>query len=61
MTRQAAVPELDLDGLDSVLGLRLDTVTTLFVTRAEKRLDPLSGTPKELAIMWLINANLGVN
>lgn len=60
MTRQSAVPELDLDGLDSVLGLHIGTVNTLFVTRTEKRLDPLSVTPKQVAIMWLINANPGV-
>jgi MarR family transcriptional regulator, organic hydroperoxide resistance regulator len=60
ITRQAAVPELDLDGLDSVLGLHIGTVNTLFVTRTEKRLDPFSVTPKQVAIMWLINANPGV-
>lgn len=60
MTRQAAVPELDLDGLDSVLGLHIGTVNTLFVTRTEKRLDPLNVTPKQVAIMWLVSANPGV-
>jgi MarR family transcriptional regulator, organic hydroperoxide resistance regulator len=60
ITRQAAVPELDLDGLDAVLGLHIGTVNTLFVTRTEKRLDPFSVTPKQVAIMWLINANPGV-
>lgn len=60
ITRQAAVPELDLDGLDSVLGLHIGTVNTLFVTRTEKRLDALNVTPKQVAIMWLINANPGV-
>lgn len=60
MTRQAAVPDLDLDGLDSVLGLHIGTVNTLFVSRTEKRLDPLSVTPKQVAILWLVNANPGV-
>ncbi|NLR70205.1 MarR family transcriptional regulator [Novosphingobium sp. ERN07] len=60
ITRQAAVPELDLDGLDSVLGLHIGTVNTLFVTRTEKRLDLLNVTPKQVAILWLVNANPGV-
>lgn len=60
ITRQSVVPELDLDGLDSVLGLHIGTVNTLFVTRLEKRLVPLSVTPKQVAILWLVNANPGV-
>lgn len=60
VTRQSVVPELDLDGIDSVLGLHIGTVNTLFVTRLEKHLDPLRVTPKQVAILWLVNANPGV-
>lgn len=60
ITRQSVVPDLDLDGLDSVLGLHVGTVNTLFVTRLEKNLDPLNVTPKQVAILWLVNANPGV-
>lgn len=60
ITRQSVVPDLDLDGLDSVLGLHIGTVNTLFVTRLEKQLDPLNVTPKQVAILWLVNANPGV-
>lgn len=60
ITRQTFVPDLDLDGLDSVLGLHVGTVNTLFVTRLEKFLDPLLVTPKQVAILWLVNANPGV-
>ncbi|MFN3456097.1 MAG: MarR family winged helix-turn-helix transcriptional regulator [Novosphingobium sp.] len=60
ITRQSVVPDLDLDNLDSVLGLHIGTVNTLFVTRLEKRLDPMSVTPKQVAILWLVNANPGV-
>lgn len=60
ITRQSSVPELDLDGLDSILGLHIGTVNTLFVTRLEKRLVPLTITPKQVAILWLVNANPGV-
>ncbi|MBF9151473.1 MarR family transcriptional regulator [Novosphingobium jiangmenense] len=60
ITRQSVVPDLDLDELDSVLGLHIGTVNTLFVTRLEKRLDPMSVTPKQVAILWLVNANPGV-
>jgi MarR family transcriptional regulator, organic hydroperoxide resistance regulator len=60
INRQSVVPDLDLDDLDSVLGLHVGTVNTLFVTRLEKRLDPLSVTPKQVAILWLVNANPGV-
>lgn len=60
ITRQSVVPELDLDGIDSVLGLHVGTVNTLFVTRLEKQLDPLRVTPKQVAILWLVNANPGV-
>lgn len=60
ISRQSAVPELDLDGIDAVLGLHIGTVNTLFVTRLEKNLDSLAVTPKQVAILWLINANPGV-
>lgn len=60
ISRQSVVPDLDLDDLDSVLGLHIGTVNTLFVTRLEKRLDPMSVTPKQVAILWLVNANPGV-
>jgi DNA-binding MarR family transcriptional regulator len=60
ITRQSVVPDLDLDGIDSVLGLHVGTVNTLFVTRLEKYLDPLQVTPKQVAILWLVNANPGV-
>ncbi len=60
VSRQSVVPELDLDGIDAVLGLHIGTVNTLFVTRLEKNLDSLRVTPKQVAILWLINANPGV-
>ncbi len=60
INRQAVVTDLDLDGIDSVLGLHIGTVNTLFVTRLEKRLDPLRITPKQVAMLWLVNANPGV-
>lgn len=60
ISRQAVVPELDLDGIDGVLGLHIGTVNTLFVTRLERHLDPLGVTPKQVAILWLINANPGI-
>lgn len=60
ITRQSVVPDLDLDSLDSVLGLHIGTVNTLFVTRLERRLDPMRVTPKQVAILWLVNANPGV-
>lgn len=60
INRQSVVPELDLDGIDSVLGLHIGTVNTLFVSRLERYLDPLSVTPKQVAILWLVNANPGV-
>lgn len=60
ITRQSVVPGLDLDGLDSVLGIHVGTVNTLFVTRLERFLDPLHVTPKQVAILWLVNANPGV-
>jgi len=60
ITRQSVVPDLDLDGLDSVLGLHIGTVNTLFVTRLEKYLEPLNVTPKQVAILWLVKANPGV-
>lgn len=60
ITRQSVVPDLDLDSLDSVLGLHIGTVNTLFVTRLERRLDTMRVTPKQVAILWLVNANPGV-
>lgn len=60
ITRQSVVPGLDLDALDSVLGLHIGTVNTLFVTRLERRLDPMRVTPKQVAILWLVHANPGV-
>ncbi|MEO0033098.1 MAG: hypothetical protein RIS94_2856 [Pseudomonadota bacterium] len=60
MTRQAVTPELVLDGLDGVLGLHIGTANTLFVTRLERLLESLKVTPKQVAILWLVNANPGV-
>ncbi|WP_054131047.1 MarR family winged helix-turn-helix transcriptional regulator [Novosphingobium sp. AAP1] len=60
LTRQSVTPELVLDGLDSVLGLHIGTTNTLFVSRLERQLEPLSVTPKQVAILWLVNANPGV-
>ena len=60
LTRQSVTPELALDGLDSVLGLHIGTTNTLFVSRLERQLEPLSVTPKQVAILWLVNANPGV-
>lgn len=52
--------ELDLDGLDSVLGLHIGMLNSLFVAHLERRLDRLSVTPKQVAILWLVNANPGI-
>jgi DNA-binding MarR family transcriptional regulator len=60
LTRQSVTPELALDGLDSVLGLHIGTTNTLFVSRLERQLEPLSVTPKQVAILWLVHANPGV-
>lgn len=60
MTRQSVTPELDLDGLDDVLGLHIGTANTLFVTRLERLLEPYRVTPKQVAILWLVKANPGV-
>jgi DNA-binding MarR family transcriptional regulator len=60
LTRQAVTPELVLDGLDDVLGLHIGTANTLFVTRLERKLEPMRVTPKQVAILWLVKANPGV-
>lgn len=43
-----------------MLGLHIGTVNTLFVSRLERNLDALRVTPKQVAILWLVNANPGV-
>lgn len=58
--RQVATPDLDLDGIDGVLGLHIGAVNALFVTRIERRLDAFKITPKQVAFLWLVNANQGV-
>ena len=60
LTRQSVTPELALDGLDTILGMHIGTSFTLFVSRLERKLDALSVTPKQVAILWLVNANPGV-
>jgi len=60
LTRQSVTPELALDGLDTILGMHIGTNFTLFVSRLERKLDALSVTPKQVAILWLVNANPGV-
>jgi len=53
-------PELELDGLDAVLGLHIGMLNSLFVAHLERRLDRLRVTPKQVAILWLVNANPGI-
>lgn len=60
LSRQAATPELDLDGLDRILGIHVGTINTLLVSRIERQLEPFKVTPKQVAILWLVNANPGV-
>jgi MarR family transcriptional regulator, organic hydroperoxide resistance regulator len=60
MTRQAVTPGLDLDGLDDVLGLHIGTANSLFISRLERQLDQFKVTPKQVTILWLVNANPGV-
>ena len=60
LTRQSVTPELALDGLDTILGMHIGTNFALFVSRLERKLDALSVTPKQVAILWLVNANPGV-
>lgn len=58
--RTAMAPDLVLDGLDTVLGLHIGTANSVFVTRMERKLERLSVTPKQVAILWLVKANPGV-
>ena len=60
LTRQAVTPELDLDGLDSILGIHVGTLNTLLLSRLERHLESFKVTPKQVAILWLVNANPGV-
>ena len=60
MTRQAVTPELDLDGIDQVLGIHIGTVNSLLLSRLERQLESFKVTPKQIAILWLVNANPGV-
>ena len=60
LSRQAVTPGLDLDGLDSVLGIHIGTVNTLLLSRLERQLEAFKVTPKQVAILWLVNANPGV-
>ncbi|KPF88910.1 MAG: MarR family transcriptional regulator [Sphingomonadales bacterium] len=60
LSRQAATPELDLDGLDRILGIHVGSINTLLVSRIERQLEPFKVTPKQVAILWLVNANPGV-
>ena len=60
LSRQAVTPGLDLDGLDSVLGIHVGTLNTLLLSRLERQLEAFKVTPKQIAILWLVNANPGV-
>lgn len=60
LSRQAVTPDLDLDGLDSVLGIHVGTLNTLLLSRLERQLESFKVTPKQIAILWLVNANPGV-
>ncbi len=60
LTRQAATPELDIDGLDQVLGIHVGTLNSLLLSRLERQFEPFKVTPKQVAILWLVNANPGV-
>jgi len=60
LTRQAVTPGLDLDGLDQVLGIHVGTLNSLLLSRLERQLEAFKVTPKQIAILWLVNANPGV-
>lgn len=60
LSRQAVTPGLDLDGLDQVLGIHVGTINTLLLSRLERQLESFKVTPKQVAILWLVNANPGV-
>jgi MarR family transcriptional regulator, organic hydroperoxide resistance regulator len=60
MTRQSVTLGLDLDGIDAVLGIHIGAANSLFLSRLERQLEPFKVTPKQVAILWLVNANPGV-
>lgn len=60
LTRQAVTPELELDGLDDILGIHVGTLNSLLLSRLERQLESFKVTPKQVAILWLVNANPGV-
>lgn len=60
MTRMSVRSGLDLDGLDKVLGLHIGTANSLFLSRLDRQLEAFKVTPKQVAILWLVNANPGV-
>ncbi|QCI92765.1 MarR family winged helix-turn-helix transcriptional regulator [Novosphingobium sp. EMRT-2] len=49
-----------VDGMDAILGVHIGTANSLFISRLERQLDVLKVTPKQVAILWLTNANPGV-
>jgi hypothetical protein len=49
-----------VDGMDAILGVHIGTANSLFISRLERQLDALKVTPKQVAILWLTNANPGV-
>lgn len=60
ITASSVTSDIELDGLESVLGLHVGMVNSLFVAHLERRLDRLRVTPKQVAILWLVNANPGI-
>jgi MarR family transcriptional regulator, organic hydroperoxide resistance regulator len=60
LTRQAVTPGLDLDGMDQILGIHVGTLNSLLLSRLERQLETFKVTPKQVAILWLVNANPGV-
>jgi DNA-binding MarR family transcriptional regulator len=59
MTRQTVTLGLDLDGIDTVLGIHIGAANSLFLSRLERQLEPFKVTPRQVAILWLVNANPG--
>lgn len=60
MTRQSMTPGLDLDRLDLVFGIHVGALNSLLLSRLERQLEAFRVTPKQVAILWLVNANPGV-
>lgn len=52
--------DLALDGLERVLGLQLGRASSILIDKLEPRLKHLQATPKQIAILWLAQANPGL-